>query len=362
MIKNTSRNSNIEIFRVITMLMIVAHHYVVNSGLLEIGGVVTANSFSSQSIFLFIFGMWGKIGINCFVFITGYFMCKSRISFRKFLKLLLQIEFYNITITLIFYITGYEQFTISGFIHNVLPITAISTNFISCYLIFYLLIPFLNILIEHLSSKQHLAITLLLVLVYSILDNFPGFSVSFNYVSWFVVIYFMASYIRMHPIRLLQNKKFVRWAFAILIVLCILSVIALNILQVKLNRTGLQYALVVDSNKFLALMTALFAFLTFKDLPLKNSKFINTVAASSFGVLLIHANSDAMRHWLWVDTLDNVGAYYNNVYLHAILSVVGVYAVCTLIDYLRIRFLERPFFEWYDRKNFKDPFEVLFYK
>lgn len=28
------RNSNLELFRIITMVMIVAHHYVVNSGLL----------------------------------------------------------------------------------------------------------------------------------------------------------------------------------------------------------------------------------------------------------------------------------------------------------------------------------------
>lgn len=30
------RDSNIELFRIITMIMIVAHHYVVNSGLLDI--------------------------------------------------------------------------------------------------------------------------------------------------------------------------------------------------------------------------------------------------------------------------------------------------------------------------------------
>lgn len=29
------RNSNIELFRIISMLMIVAHHYLVNSGLLD---------------------------------------------------------------------------------------------------------------------------------------------------------------------------------------------------------------------------------------------------------------------------------------------------------------------------------------
>ena len=38
------------------------------------------------------------------------------------------------------------------------------------------------------------------------------------------------------------------------------------------------------------------------------------------------------------------------MYLHAILSVLGIYAVCTVIDMARIRWLERPFFVWWDKR------------
>lgn len=87
------RNSNLELYRIIVMLLIVAHHYVVNSGMME---EMAKESLSSRSLFFYIFGMWGKTAINCFVMITGYFMCKSQITIPKFLKLLLQVEFYNI--------------------------------------------------------------------------------------------------------------------------------------------------------------------------------------------------------------------------------------------------------------------------
>ena len=78
---------------------------------------------------------------------------------------------------------------------------------------------------------------------------------------------------------------------------------------------------------------------------LSKANFINTVAASCFGVLLIHANSNAMRQWLWCDTLRNV-EYLDSPYcaLHAITSVLVIYIICTLIDMIRIRFIERPFF------------------
>lgn len=82
------RESNLELFRIVAMFLIVAHHYVVNSGLFP---VILENFPSSKSVFLLLFGWAGKTGINCFVLITGFFMCTSQISFRKFLKLFLAV-------------------------------------------------------------------------------------------------------------------------------------------------------------------------------------------------------------------------------------------------------------------------------
>ena len=94
---NTARNSNLELYRIIVMLSIVAHHYVVNSGLMSL---MDADPMNPKSLFLYLVGMWGKTGINCFILITGFFMCQSHITLRKFLKLILQIEFYYIGVTL----------------------------------------------------------------------------------------------------------------------------------------------------------------------------------------------------------------------------------------------------------------------
>ena len=88
------RDSNLELFRIITMLLIVAHHYVVNSGLTAEDGPILSSPTSTHSLFLVLFGAWGKIGINCFVMITGYFMCKSKITAKKFVKLIGEWFFY----------------------------------------------------------------------------------------------------------------------------------------------------------------------------------------------------------------------------------------------------------------------------
>ena len=63
------RSSNIELFRILSMLMIVAHHYVVSSG---ISTILDAKSVMEiKDYFLLLFGWGGKTGINCFVLITG---------------------------------------------------------------------------------------------------------------------------------------------------------------------------------------------------------------------------------------------------------------------------------------------------
>ena len=115
---------------------------------------------------------------------------------------------------------------------------------------------------------------------------------------------------------------------------------------------GISYFFVSDSNKVLALATGVSAFLFFKNIKIGYNKIINTIAASTFGVLLIHANSNTMRRWLWQDTFNNVGAYESgNVMIHAVVSVVLIYAVCTVIDLIRIRLVENPIMHQLDKIN-----------
>ena len=102
------RESNIELFRIIVMLLIVAHHFVVNSGLTSATGPIYNSSLNWRTVLLLIMGAWGKIGINCFVLITGYFMCKASITVQKFCKLLSEVMFYKIIISLFFLCSGYE--------------------------------------------------------------------------------------------------------------------------------------------------------------------------------------------------------------------------------------------------------------
>ena len=136
------RNSNLELYRIIVMLLIVAHHYVVNSGLMS---VMKEEPLHIHSIFLYLFGMWGKTGINCFVMITGYFMYKSHISLRKFMKLLFEIYFYSLIITGTFLLTGYAHPSFSTVFYAWVPIQSWGVNYVSWFVVLYFIASYIRL-------------------------------------------------------------------------------------------------------------------------------------------------------------------------------------------------------------------------
>lgn len=347
------RNSNLELFRILSMFLIIAHHYVVNSGLLLPGGPMSTAPMAWRTLFLMVFGGWGKLGINCFVLITGYFMCTSKITAKKFAKLLFEIMFYKIVIFGVFAAVGYTPFSVKGLVKAILPFTSLRQNFPGCFIMFYLLIPFINVAIQSMTEKQHLRLILLLIFTYVILGTAFGNNVVFNYITWFIVIYVVAAYIRLYPKAIFDKTKL----WGILSVLALIgtaaSIIVLHYLGIKMGKPFgdlFGYTLLVDSNRIVSFVTALCFFMFFKNVKIGYSKFINTAAASAFGVLLIHSGGDAMRKFVWVDLLKVTQMYDSSLLIvHALGCVVGIYAVCAVLDFLRIHLIETPFFKLWDK-------------
>lgn len=341
------RNSNLELYRIIVMLMIVAHHSVVNSGLFDQISAEKTNELGSYLMTLF--GAWGKTGIDCFVMITGYFMCRSNISLKKFLKLYLQVAFYGVLISLVFMFSGRIPFTASGImqtLHGFFPIYSIGSDFTASFLIFYLCIPFLNILVKNMTKRQHQALLLILVGMLTILRLNNTMIIRFNYVEWFSVLYLISSYIRFY------GDDFAKISHRNWGIIAILTFFAASASVVGLSWLGLSgktnafipHFLVSDSNAIFALAVAFTSFMWFKDLKIKQCKIINALGGATFGVLLIHAHSDEMRQWLWKETVDVTGHYVSmgafQMIGYLVTVVVLIFLVCALIDIARSRWIE----------------------
>ena len=249
---------------------------------------------------------------------------------------------------MIFFFAGKKTLNLNAFISLILPFSDIGKGFTGCFLAFYLFIPFLNLFLSHCTRKKHFALIVLLLLVYTILPTIPTVSVTFNYVSWFIVCYIIGAFLRLYDVKAITDHVGLKLFLALL--LSLLSILALTYLCYRTGRDiRTAYYLLSDSNKPLALLVAVLAFSFFHSLSIGYKPWINMVASTTFGVLLIHANSDAMRTWLWREVLQNEKMYAKPSFvLHAVLSVLGVFVLCSLIDLIRIQLLERPVLVWYD--------------
>ena len=333
------RNSNLELYRIIVMLLIVCHHYVVNS---EVSTLMRTEELCFRSAFFNIFGAWGKTGINCFVLITGYFMCTSNINWRKYLKLYLQVKFYWLAILLIFLFAGIASIGIKTII-GILPFSEIGESFTNAFMAFFLFIPFLNITIRNMTRNQHICLIALLLFIYTFLGMLGR--VTYNYVSWFCTLYFISSYIRLYGLPHNESARFWGWSTFIAFLLSVCSIFV----PVLIGKSP-TYFFVADSNHICALLLSVSSFMWFKNLEIKQNRIINTIGASTFGVFLIHTRGAEMRHWLWYDFI-NTGAHYNDHYYwaYAIGCVLAIFAVCSVIDIIRINTLEKWAFALVDK-------------
>ncbi len=71
--KKSKRNSNLELLRIIAMLLIVAHHF----GIYAIG---YSNGNSLSDYYNAVFYSFGKVGVVLFMMISAYFLCDRSVK------------------------------------------------------------------------------------------------------------------------------------------------------------------------------------------------------------------------------------------------------------------------------------------
>jgi hypothetical protein len=293
-------------------------------------------------IFAQFFSFGGKTSINIFTLITGYFMVGRKLTVKRIVKILIPYIFWNYLINIVFLLTGYAEFGLR-FLKGVFPLSfvlGVDKGYGASMIAFYLLIPFLNILIKGMGEKMHLMLLGLLLFFYSIISTFSLINNVWGFIPWLCIMYLIGAYIKLYPCKWFESWKIAAIGLTVSVGLIWLSMLVVDFIGARFGYTGWSY-MMGDCNKITVLGAGLSIFLLCKNLPIPQSKVINAIAACSWGVLLIHANSDTMRSFLWGTLLRNAEAYKTAWFpLHAILSVLGVYIVCTALEMLRSKLMD----------------------
>jgi len=177
---------------------------------------VTFNRLWSQFITI-----GGKISVNVYILISGYFLIYSKkVKIKKFLKLELQMITYSLIEYLIgIYVFKLEKFQLNTLQQNLLPLSNNVWWFASNYVKLYLLFPLINIGIRGLNRMNYRKYLILTSLFFCIIPTIFHDTHN-NYLLWFGFLYFVAGYLRKYSIA--ENTKSIIW-FILVIVIYIIT-------------------------------------------------------------------------------------------------------------------------------------------
>lgn len=187
------RNSSIELLKLIAMLLIIISHTIP-----RYGNYVSCINFSEArpgaiNYVLYVFHYFGQIGNSIFIICSAWFLCDSKIiKKKKIVHMYIDTFFVSITWLLIIGKIGFCP-PIKDIIKSFFPVFFKNNWFVTCYIVFYVLHPILNNIIEQMNQKQHIRITLLAI-GYAILATLWSQAYYYTEVVGFIIIYFIISY------------------------------------------------------------------------------------------------------------------------------------------------------------------------
>ncbi len=339
----SERQSNLELLRIFAMFLIVCHHIMFHGAFLKFPPSFTTNAILSQ-----LMSSGGKVGVDIFVIITGYFLIEKAPKITSIVKLYLECVFYLTAITLIFVGAGripWSPKLIRTFVYP-FGLKGGEYWFVAAYLDLMLVAPFITIGMRAFSKKQYLALLIVLTAAWSGFRTFswmfrPVFSygeyAGFSILGWFVLLFLWGGYVR----KFVDIKSISYFRLASAALISILLLIAW-ILVKDLRSSGRHWQYVRDMNSMLVLAMSMIAFLAFAKLKPLHIKAVNIAASTMFGVYLIH-DVDLVRRWLWPEVIRPFDRY-NDWYfiLYCLGASVLVLIACSLIDFARQLAL-RPF-------------------
>lgn len=355
--KIINRNTSIELLRIISMIMIMFHHFAYHGNFEWNFKEVTLPHLWYDFIL-----MGGKVGVDIFVLISGYFLIENTEKLfqpKKLLKFWGQVVFYSIMTYLLSVMLRLNAFEIKQLIKVCLPITYPGWWFASTYFMLYLIHPFLNKLLHGLSKTEYQYLILMMVLCWSIIPTATTQLFESNSLLWFVTLYGIAGYVNLYGgNQKLQSKHYFSLYFMVLIITYTVSTTFL-FLGTKKEEWSTHAIDFFEIERLPILLMAITLFMGFVTLKMNYHKWINMIASATFGVYLIH-DSSYIRYYLWTNIF-KINQYQDSTFLilYSILVVFILYVSCTMIDLIRKKLVEKPYmlfvnhYTYYFLKSFK---------
>lgn len=285
--KISQRDSNIELLRIIAMVMVLILHADFHAlGAPDAAEIVLKPMSSSLKVLLEVMSIGA---VNIFVLISGWFTIKP--SVKGFSAFIFQWLFFSIGTYVVSLLWGFSEISIKGFAKCFLLTDAPTYWFILSYICLYLFAPVLNAFIKN-SSKRELLTVILSFFIFQTIYAFisggadflgKGYLKGYSALS-FMGLYLLASYIKKYVDLTKISRCFYLYSYLVLSLILSFIFTVCNLVDME----PVTSRLLCYSNP-LVIMSSLSLMLYFTQISFK-SGFVNSIARSSFAVYLLHCS------------------------------------------------------------------------
>lgn len=272
--ENRDESVALNLLKIVMMFFVVGMHYLSHSGFLVKEEPLTATWCGVWLIKSFL-----MVCVNCFVLVTGYYMSEREgVHKEKVLELADAMLFYSVFISFVLGIMGLVNFSVVRMVYILFPFSTKSYWFMTCYIVLYILSPYINRAVKDLNKKEFTKLLLAAILLFSIipslfnsiastLDDTNGFGIT-----WFVVLYLTGIWLKRTQFcfkrRITAPGIYIMCSLAVfLISFMVEKVCSMGVAQ-SFKGYGLSY---IGYNYVFVYLASIGCFLTFRQIKVKNS-------------------------------------------------------------------------------------------
>lgn len=339
------RNANIELLRIISIIMVSMLHALNKGGALH----NLATEPSVNAWIAWVLEVLSVSAVNIFFLISGYFMIKSE-SFRvsKVIELVLQTIFYTLGALIVGIITGLvSSGDVSTYtlLNTLFPIHMDIYWFVTVYLVIYILSPILAKGLTSITRDQFKIILILMLIYECFIKSFLPFSFELDRsgysLSWGLTVFLTGAYIRLYGIPFINTVKRGLMLFFISSALVLIEDYALKLVYARTGRFELLIGISLDYNHIFVYAAAIglfIAFLSSREITGICERIILFLSPMTLGVYLIQENLTIRYEWMRLAGVnDSVNGSTISFILHLTLAIIGIFVIGCVVDYIRIK-------------------------
>ena len=311
------RNKNIDLIKSIASFFVILVHFFLNTGfynLKTINNIVTV-SFILKNI--------AVVCVPLFMLVTGYLMNEKKVSKKYYFNILLFILTYLFISLLCLFIRKYFLGDNASIRNLAVGIFTFETNqyawYVNMYFGLYLLIPFLNIIIEEIKENKNLFIFVIAILTF--LTAFPKV-ITYWSLLYPVNYYFIGAYVKKYNVNTYKLKY-------------VIIIVTVSIIEIIISKKiGHNASFFNNYGMILILIKSISVFFLLNSIKLKrNTSLLKKISKHTLSIYLISYIVDIIVYKYFNSTF----LTYDQRFFHGYIVLI-IFIMCLIlsivIDYI----------------------------